>query len=112
MNRSIVYLNHHLIHAERLYEDLLTLVDEEEVHLYPVNELLLSEMAIASPELRYERIQALTNWKKQETGIMIAPVAALKRILPPHTSWVENKLTFTEGEDIQVEVQLLKRVKQ
>src|SRR5690625_3048722 len=52
-NRPILLLTHQLIHAERLYEDLLTLVDEEEVHLYPVNELLLSEMAIASPELRY-----------------------------------------------------------
>ncbi|HLS35628.1 MAG TPA: transcription-repair coupling factor [Bacillota bacterium] len=110
-NRPILLLTHQLIHAERLYEDLLTLVDEEEVHLYPVNELLLSEMAIASPELRYERIQALTNWKKQETGIMIVPVAALKRILPPPTSWVENQLTFTEGEDIQVEEQLLTLVK-
>src|SRR5690625_5987144 len=42
---------------------------------------------------------------------MIVPVAALKRILPPPTSWVENQLTFTEGEDIQVEEQLLTLVK-
>src|SRR5690625_7047750 len=93
-NSPILLLTHQLIHAERLYEDLLTLVDEEEVHLYPVNALLFSEMDIAIPVLRYERIQALTNWKKQETGIMIAPVAALKRILPPPTSWVDNQLTF------------------
>src|SRR5690625_5988325 len=101
-NRPILLLTHQLIHAERLYEDLLTLVDEEEVHLYPVNELLLSEMAIASPELRYERIQALTNWKKQETGIMIVPVAALKRILPPPTSWVDRKSTRLNSSHVAI----------
>ena len=104
--RPILLITHQLIHAERLYDDLLDIVGEGNVHLYPVNELLLSEMAVASPELRHERINALTEWKRKKSGIMIAPVAAMKRILPPPSHWDQEQLLFTVGEDCDIDKSL------
>src|SRR5699024_10602395 len=64
------------------------------------------EMAVASPELRSERINALTKWLQSETGILIAPVAALKRMLPPVSYWQSYQLPFIEGEQISIETYL------
>lgn len=101
--RPILIVTHQLLHAQTLYEEIAAFSEEDEVHLYPVNELITSEMIIASPELRAERIKALTNWRKRKTGILIAPVAALRRILPPPTTWDTYELSFAEGAEIDVE---------
>lgn len=100
--KPILLVTHQLIHAERLYDDLIELVGEEQVHLYPANELLLSEMAISSPELRNERITSLTNWLHDKTGIMIVPIAGLKRILPPPSYWENSALFFEAGKDLDL----------
>lgn len=103
IDRPLLFITHQLNQAEQLYDDLSGLVDESRVHLYPVNELVASEVAIASPELRSERIAALTSWLEQDSGILIAPVAALKRFLPPLSYWKEHILSIQAGEVINIE---------
>jgi len=102
MHKPILLVTHQLGQAQQLYEDLLELTDEANVHLYPVNELISSEIAVASPELRSQRIDALSKWSKQKSGILITPVAALKRIMPPTHYWEQYQLRFKTGEEIDV----------
>ncbi|MEC5425997.1 transcription-repair coupling factor [Virgibacillus sp. C22-A2] len=102
INKPILLITHQLVQAQQLYDDLTEFIGEEDVHLYPVNELIASEIAIASPELRSQRIESLTAWANQKSGILIAPVAALKRILPPPSYWNRYQLQFTMGENIAV----------
>lgn len=109
--KPILLVTHQLIHAQRLYEDLYELQNGENVFLYPVNELIASEMAISSPEMKYERIKALTEWMNKETGILIAPVAALKRMLPPEAQWKAHNVFIQDGEQINVEEYLSNFVK-
>ncbi|WP_182201612.1 transcription-repair coupling factor [Paraliobacillus salinarum] len=102
--RPILLVTHHLTQAQQLYDDLIKLSsDREAIHLYPVNELITSEMAIASPELRSQRIQSLTNWSQSGKGILVAPVAALKRMLPPKSYWKDFQLIFEVGQDISID---------
>ncbi|MDC3417930.1 transcription-repair coupling factor [Aquibacillus salsiterrae] len=103
LNKPMLLVTHQLMQAQQLYEDLIEISDEKNIFLYPVNELVASEIAIASPELKSQRIDSLTKWLKQENGIMIAPVAALKRILPPLTYWERYQLDFKIGEDIAID---------
>jgi transcription-repair coupling factor (superfamily II helicase) len=103
VKRPILLVTHQLLQAEQLYEDLIELVGEEEVRLYPVNELIASEIATASPELRSQRIEALTSWAEGEATILIAPVAALKRMLPSPDEWLKYQLYFKEGEEIDLD---------
>ncbi|MFQ3546539.1 transcription-repair coupling factor [Halobacillus rhizosphaerae] len=109
LKRPVLLVTHQLIQAQQLYEDMQELTDSSQVHLYPVNELIASEIAIASPELRSQRIDALNHWLRQETGILIAPVAALKRMMPPKSYWEHNQLPFRVGEDIDLD-QYLERM--
>lgn len=101
--RPVLIVTHQLAQAQQLYDDFVELVDDERVYLYPVNELIASEIAIASPELRAQRIEALTEWTRHKSGILIAPVAALKRILPPQNYWDNYQLLFKLGHDIKID---------
>ncbi len=101
--KKTLIITHQLIHAQQLYEDLIEFSKNPSIYLYPVNELIASEMAIASPEMRAERIKSLTKWLQSDAGILIAPIAALKRILPPRNYWSTYQLSFTEGEVLQLE---------
>lgn len=103
MDRPLLLITHQLNQAEQLYDDLSGLMDESLVHVYPVNGLITSEIAIASPESRGERVASLTSWMQQKKGILIAPVAALKRILPPPSYWEEHVLQFKIGKTIDIE---------
>ncbi|WP_173918010.1 transcription-repair coupling factor [Halobacillus sp. Marseille-Q1614] len=106
LDRPIIIVTHQLIQAQQIYDDMLELSEDNEVHLYPVNELIASEIAVASPELRSQRIDALSQWLNQKTGVLIAPVSALKRIMPPKSYWEHNLLPFRVGEDIELETYL------
>lgn len=106
VNKPVLLVTHQLVQAQQLYDDLAEFMGDHNVHLYPVNELIASEIAIASPELRSQRIEALTEWSKKKSGILIAPVAALKRILPPKSYWEKYQLYFKLGEDINIDTYL------
>ncbi|ALX49438.1 transcription-repair coupling factor [Lentibacillus amyloliquefaciens] len=110
LKRPVLLVTHHLVQAQQLYDDLSTFIGEDHIHLYPVNELIASEIAIASPELKAQRIEALTEWSQKDSGILIAPVAALKRILPPTNYWKKYQLDFQTGEEVDVEVYLSRLV--
>lgn len=103
INKPILLVTHQLVQAQQFYDDLSEFMGDKHVHLYPVNELIASEVATASPELRSQRIEALTEWSKKESGILIAPVAALKRILPPKSYWNNYQLRFKLGTDINID---------
>ncbi|SEI12446.1 transcription-repair coupling factor [Halobacillus karajensis] len=103
LEKPVIIVTHQLIQAQQLYEDMQELTDADLVHLYPVNELIASEIAVASPELRSQRIDALNQWLAQEKGILIAPVAALKRMMPPKSYWEQNQLPFRVGEEINLD---------
>ncbi|WP_077623907.1 transcription-repair coupling factor [Sediminibacillus massiliensis] len=104
--KPILLVTHQLMQAQQLYEDLVEVSDASKVHLYPVNELIASEIAIASPELKSQRIEALNKWMTNETGILVAPVAALKRILPPSHYWGKYQLPYEVGKEIDIDEHL------
>lgn len=108
---SILVVTHNLLQAQKLYEDLISLIGDKEVFLYPANELIAAEMSIASPELKAQRIEALNHFSKNHNGIIIAPMAGLRKILPSKEQWSKYQMKLKTGEDIDVEKLLLQLVK-
>ncbi|WP_377887146.1 transcription-repair coupling factor [Alkalihalobacillus sp. R86527] len=101
--RPQLIITHNLFQAQKLYEDMSELVPADEVYLYPVNELISSEIAIASPELRGQRMEALNYWIKNKKGIVIAPISGVRRYLPPKAIWEKSQVSFKVGDDISLE---------
>ncbi|MFD2444306.1 transcription-repair coupling factor [Bacillus sp. CGMCC 1.16607] len=109
--KSILVVTHNLLQAQKLYDDLVSMMGEKEVYLYPANELIAAEMSIASPELKAQRIEALNHWSFNENGIVIAPMAGLRKILPSKAQWSKYQIHLKMGEDIDVEALLIQLVK-
>lgn len=96
-------ITHTLLQAQKIYDDLLELMDTD-VYLYPVNELISSEIATASPEMRAQRIDILNKLASSTfTGVVIVPVSGAKRLLPPVNVWQEASISLRPGEEIDVD---------
>lgn len=107
---SMVIVTHNLYQAQKIYDDLIELLNPEDVFLYPVNELITSEIATASPELRSQRIEVLNHLAHGKQGVIVTPVAGLRRLLPPMKRWKDSMLTFSMGDDIDLEALLIQLV--
>lgn len=108
-NPQLVVTNN-LFQAQKLYDDLVSLLGEDVVYLYPVNELIASEIAVASPELRSQRIEVLNRLVSKQSGIIISPMAGIRRLLPPPSLWSRCQLQFQVGNDIDLDDMLQKIV--
>ncbi|MCM3667102.1 transcription-repair coupling factor [Mesobacillus subterraneus] len=104
--RPVLVVTHNLLQAQKLYDDLVNLVEENEVYLYPANELIAAEISISSPELKAQRIEALNHWSKKKNGMVIVPMAGLRKMLPPKELWSKFQITFKLGEEIDLDAVL------
>lgn len=101
--QSQLVITHNLYQAQKIYEDLVSVVGEQNVWLYPVNELIASEVGVASPELKAQRIEVLNRLTAGESGIIIAPIAGLRRFLPKKEMWQQKQVEIHIGQDIELE---------
>jgi transcription-repair coupling factor (superfamily II helicase) len=102
MKRPILFITHNLLQAQKLYDDIVNLLSEDDVFLFPANELIAAEMSIASPELKAQRIEALNHLSKRDKGIIIVPAAGLRKVIPPKSLWKKYQLSFKVGDDLDV----------
>ena len=78
-NKSTIVVTHNLFQAQKIYDDLIQFLSEDEVYLYSANELIAAELSVASPELRAQRIEVLNKLSQNHKGVYIVPVAGLQK---------------------------------
>lgn len=99
----LLVVTHNLYQAQKVYEDLLHLLPEKDVFLYPVNDLVATEVGIASPELKAQRIEVLNYWSQHTGGVVVTPLAGIRKLLAPKARWEQTQLPFQMGIDIDVD---------
>ncbi|KAA6443759.1 transcription-repair coupling factor [Bacillus swezeyi] len=103
IKRPLFLITHNLYQAQKITDDLTELINDQPVLLYPVNELISSEIAVASPELRSQRLDVLNRLSSGEAPIVVAPAAAVRRMLPPAEVWKESQIQIETGREIDPE---------
>ena len=98
-SQSVLVVAPNLLHAQKVKDDYARVVGEDHVHLYPADELISADLAVASPELRAERIETLDRMARGEKGIYIIPAAAFRKKLAPVEEWQELAFTIEEGTE-------------
>ncbi|WFA05380.1 transcription-repair coupling factor [Bacillus sp. HSf4] len=101
--RPLFLITHNLYQAQKITDDLTGLIKDQPVLLYPVNELISSEIAVASPELRSQRLDVLNRLASGESPIIVAPAAAVRRMLPPVEVWRNSQVHLETGREIDPE---------
>ncbi|WP_062350090.1 transcription-repair coupling factor [Bacillus kwashiorkori] len=102
LSKPLIIITYNLLQAQKLYDDIIQFIPEEKVYLYPTNELVIADMAIASPELKSQRIETLNFLAKQQSGVVIVPIAGLRRVLPPLQLWKKNILYWKTDDQIDL----------
>ncbi|MGM9987003.1 MAG: transcription-repair coupling factor, partial [Bacillaceae bacterium] len=111
LNRSLCIITHNLLQAQKVYEDLVSLIGEQDVWLYPVNELIATEVGISSPELLAQRMEVMNRLSNNDSGIFVVPVSGLRRLLPSKQVWNSSMVTCSLGDEIDVHSFIEKLVK-
>ena len=105
-SRPMLIVSPNMLQAQRTYEDLVKILGDTYVHLYPAEELIAADFAFASFELRAGRIETLHHLASHGKGIYITPVAGLKKIVPSKERWASSTLTVVVGDSIETDVWL------
>ena len=100
--KNLIVLTPNLYYANQLFEDLQHVLPAEQIHSFPVDEVLSAEMAFSSPEARGERVATLNALQQKQPGIYLLPVAALHKRLPQPKTWRQAQLNWRVGEEIDV----------
>ncbi|GKV66679.1 MULTISPECIES: transcription-repair coupling factor [unclassified Sporosarcina] len=110
LKRPVLIVSPNMLQAQRTYEDLIKMTDEDHVHLYTAEELVAADFSFASYELRAGRIETLDHMARTGSGIYITPVAGLRKLLPSKERWLSNYITVKTDEEIDVGIWLEKLV--
>ena len=100
--KNLIILMPNLYYANQLAEDLQHVLPAEQIHSFPVDEILSAEMAFSSPEARRERVTTLNALQQKQPGVYLLPVAALHKRLPTPKTWKQAQLNWQTGQEIDV----------
>ena len=87
-----------LYQAQRLYDQLVELMDEGLVRLFPMDEFITAEMLASSSELRIERMNTLSSIIEDPNRIIVTHVAGAARFLPPKEVFQQADISLEVGE--------------
>ncbi|TAA69689.1 transcription-repair coupling factor [Planococcus salinarum] len=110
LEAPLLIVTPNLLHAQRVYDDLVKLLGEELVHLYPAEELIAADVSFSGPELRAHRIDTLDHMANTGKGVYITPVAGLRKLLPTRQRWDASTLRVEDGEELDTDQWLLNLV--
>ena len=106
MNRrikSILLVTHNLLQAQKFQEDLSNFIPEDELYIFPANELIAADLSVASPELRAQRVEALNFWSQGKKGIVIVPIPGVRKFFRRKMFGRSYQFSFKLGEDLELE---------
>lgn len=102
-DQPILIITPNMLSAQRTYEDLVKMLGDSLVHLYPAEELVAADFSVSSFDLRASRIETLDHMARAGKGIYITPVAGMKKLLPQKSQWLANTLTTKLDDSLDVE---------
>ena len=91
-NKSIFVITPNLYLAQKYYDTLASLVNEEDVLFFPQDELVSAEMISSSGDFLYERINTLYTLLLNEKKIIVLNVVGAIKYEMPHDIWLKSFL--------------------
>lgn len=84
----------------QLVEDLQSLLPDETVLAFPVEEAIAIEYSIASFDMQVQRVQALTALASGRPCIVVASPIGLRKRLTPVDKWRDNQFSLKIGQEM------------
>ncbi|WP_408868980.1 transcription-repair coupling factor [Brochothrix campestris] len=104
LERQIIYVAHNLFQAQQVHESLRAFLPEQQVKLYPADDFVATDMSIASPELKAQRLETLAFMQTDQPGIVVVPISAIRKRMTPVQQWRSSQQTFEVGGEMELAV--------
>ena len=98
-NQNIVLVTPNLFKAQKLYDALSTLSQEDELSFFPQDEFITTEMLAMSTEFKLERINTVRKIIEKKASIIITNTSGYIKQLIPLKKW-ENAIISWKEEDV------------
>lgn len=102
-DRPVLVVTHNMFAAQKTAEDLQECLSQDQVLLYPANELMAAEAAISSPETLAQRMDVLFRLSQGYRGIVVVPLAGLRRFQPTKSFMAEAQIQLRVGDTLPME---------
>ncbi len=89
--------------AKRLAEDLSFFVKDREIFVLPEEEHIFLKYEAKNQDRLIDRLKALKALRTGKEAILIAPVSAAIKKIPPHGAFEENVIRIERGKDISLD---------
>ncbi|MFN3366115.1 MAG: transcription-repair coupling factor, partial [Exiguobacterium mexicanum] len=101
--RRLVVVTHNMYQAQKMYDQLESLVGPSQTLLYPIDETLAGELSLtSSPELLAARIEARTRLLDETGGVLVVPLGGLRRFIPSPTDWRTSHRVIKPGQELDL----------
>ena len=101
--RPICVITHNMLQAQKIHGDLVELLPEDEVLLYPANETVMGELLTVNREVLRSRIHVMDRLVNGHAEVLVLPFSGWRRLLPPAGQWKEKQLVVRLGQEIHME---------
>lgn len=103
VQRPVLLVTHNLNQAQKASEDLQELLPKEQVLLYPANELVTTEIALASHESLGDRVHVLSKLVQGFSGVFIVPFSGLRKLFLPRNRFAAAHICLEVGQEYPLE---------
>ena len=100
--RPLILLEENENKAQKIYSELVQLLPEESVQIFPVDATIATQTAVTSPDELSSRIQALNFLLSAEKGVVIATPQALQYKLSAPADYQAARREFKSGKEFDL----------
>jgi transcription-repair coupling factor (mfd) len=100
LQRPMLVVTHNMFSAQKMAEDLQECLSEEEVLIYPANELIAAETAISSPETSARRMDVLIQLAGGFRGVVVVPFSGVRRFQPDRLTISQAMISLKVGDSL------------
>lgn len=100
--RKILVVCPNLYSAQNVYEQISSLVGEENVLFYPFDEVIRIDKVSSSKEMLSQRLYVMSECVKNDNKIFITHITAALRKITPKEQYVKNIIDFKIGNTYKI----------
>ena len=102
-NESILIVTPNLYKAQKVYDSLTNLLDEDQVSFYPQDEFITTEMLAMSKEFKFERINTIKKIIEKEKSIVVTNTTGILKYQLPISKWEKAIIRVSNGEVVDLD---------
>jgi len=103
INEDMILVTPNLYKAQKLYDKLVEVMNDDQISFFPQDEFITTEMLAMSTEFKLERINTIRKIIEGKKSIIITNTTGLIKYLIPKYKWENAILSFKVGDVINID---------